>query len=89
MADEQGHVSPVSAFKDPRNTESAKYHRDITRARAEGVVEGRTLARKEVIDFLQEKYLGDNSPRRKSPEANAILTLTREVVQFMQERMRS
>lgn len=74
-------VTPTSVFK--RGGDGAKYHRDIIRARAEGVAEGRQIARKEAVDWLQHRYLADDAPDRGTPEASAILKLTRELVQYM------
>jgi hypothetical protein len=85
MAD---NITPASVFKTPEKVEAAKYHRDIVRARAEGVAEGRTLARKEVIDFLQEKYMAPDAPERGSDDAQFMLKLTRELTQFMMGKAR-
>ena len=79
----ESRVTPASVFKQGDKVEAAKYHRDIVTARAEGVAEGRTIARKEAVDWLQEKYLGDDAPARNTPEGDAILTITRELVQYM------
>lgn len=48
-----------------------------------GVEEGFNRGRKLSLDFLQEKYLADDAPDRGTPEANAILTLVRELTQHL------
>ena len=73
--------TPASAFK-KLEPGSDRYHRDITRARAEGVAEGRTKARSEVIDFLHKKYM-DPKVKRDTEPSEAILELTRELVTFL------
>lgn len=52
----------------------------------QGVQEGRSLARKEVIDWLQKKYMGPGRPDTDTPEAKAILQLTRELSLFLKPR---
>ena len=76
--------TPASVFKKMDTKEAERYKRDIMRARAEGHAEGRSEARKQAIDFLQKKYLGPNAPARDTPEAHAILELTRELSLFFE-----
>lgn len=83
MAD---NITPLSAFKTPEKVEAAKYHRDIVRARAEGVAEGRSKARHEVVSFLQDRYLADDAPERGSAEAIGMLQLVQDIVAFMEEK---
>ena len=51
--------------------------KELARVRAEGKIEGRSEARKEVLDWFQKRYL-DPKLRRDSEEAHAILKITRE-----------
>jgi len=48
-----------------------------------GKQEGRTATRLEVINWLQSKYMGSGAPDRGTPEATAILKLTRELSEFL------
>jgi hypothetical protein len=50
---------------------------------AEGKIQGRTACRHEVIEWLQSKYMGSGRPERGTPEATAILKLTRELSEFL------
>jgi len=50
-----------------------------------GVEEGFNRGRKLSLDYLQEKYLGEDAPDRGTPEANAILTLARELTQHVKD----
>lgn len=47
-----------------------------------GVQEGRLQARKEVLTFIEEKYMSDTI-ERGSEEGNALLAVAREVSQFL------
>lgn len=44
-----------------------------------GVTQGRQQARKEVLDFLGEEYMGPNAPARGSERGEAILELARKI----------
>ena len=61
------------------------YKRDIDRARAEGVAEGRSAARKEIVDHLQKMYL-DPKVERGSDRGSAILEVTREICNFIRPK---
>lgn len=87
MAEENARVTPASVFKQEDNVEAARYRRDIIRARAEGVAEGRTKARKEVVDWLQRQYVDvERAPERGSEGATAILQLTRDLMGYLMEK---
>lgn len=80
MAEEKTSVvTPASVFKNQNNKENEKYRRDIIRARAEGHAEGRSEARSDVVNFLHKKYM-EPTLERGTPEADAILTVAKEVV---------
>lgn len=51
-------------------------------AMAQGRKEGREGLRKEVLDWLEAKYMAPEI-ERKTPEAEAILSLARELSLFM------
>lgn len=46
---------------------------------AAGIREGRLQMQNVALSFLQDKYLSDDAPARGSVEAEAILTLAREL----------
>lgn len=74
-------ATPASAFK-KLEPGSDRYRRDIMKSRAEGVAEGRSKARSEVVNFLHEKYMNDKTDRT-SDYAKAILALTKELTEFL------
>lgn len=60
--------------KKPKNEMRATYER--------GVLDGRRVARVEILTILENKYLNpDIRPDRDSPEGRAILQLAREVAE--------
>lgn len=69
-----------SSPKSPKSSVSQrKYQEDLERARTEGLEEGLQKGRVEIIDFLEQRYLKDESrPDRGTPGAEAILALARE-----------
>lgn len=56
-----------------------RYHRDILMAREEGKAEGRG----EILDWLEQKYLGPDRPDRNTPEAAAILALVADAAKYL------
>lgn len=54
----------------------------IVKARADGYKEGKIDTRKEVLGWLEEKYM-DKEIARKSPEGEAILKLAKELSELM------
>ena len=81
MPESSGSPTPLSAFK-KLEPGSDQYRRDITRARAEGLAEGRSVARSEIIDWLHKQYM-DPKVKRDTEPSEAILELTRELVKFL------
>ena len=72
--------TPASLFKSMKldDDQTRRYRRDIEHARAEGIAEGRTDTRMEMLSWLEEKYY-DKTLDRRSPEAKALLELTKEL----------
>ena len=61
--------------------------KELKKAYDEGVGEGLNQGRKEIFDWLEHKYLeAEDRPDRSSPEAEAILELTREARQHFMPR---
>lgn len=52
-------------------------------ARKGGVEEGRNEGRREILDWLENKYMGPDRPDRGSPEAKAILQLTNDAAKYI------
>lgn len=75
--------SPKDLLGDPKK--AAKRHAaQLERIRAEGVVEGREQARKELLDYLEWMYCKDpNRPDRDTQEARAILMVTKRAMEFI------
>ena len=76
--------SPKDLLPDPEKA-ARRHARDLERVRAEGFNEGRSAARKELLDYLQWLYCEDpNRPHRDTEEAKAILVVTQRTMKFMQ-----
>lgn len=57
----------------------------IDAVREEGRTEGVQQGRKEILDWLESKYLGPDAPNRGTPEAVALLTLAGEAANYMKK----
>lgn len=58
----------------------------LDRVRADGKLEGRSEVRNEVFGYLQKMYTGKDAPERGTPEAEAILKVTRDLsIHFKQQ----
>ena len=57
----------------------------LDHAQEVGRLEGVDQGRREILDWLQSRYLGENSPDRGSPEAQAVLTLAREASDYLKK----
>jgi hypothetical protein len=80
MADKPSPAMIAALTTDPQHRQ-----RDMTRLRAEGVAEGRQLARSEVIDWLNNEHeLAFKKGDKVKQEA--ILEVTRALSLFMQGR---
>ena len=58
----------------------------ITKAYEEGWGNGVAKMKDRIVDILHDMYLKDPKPERGTPEAEAILTITRDLIErFKQE----
>lgn len=48
-----------------------------------GYTEGLNNTRKVVLDYLEEQYMAPDAPARKSPAAEAILQMARELSELL------
>jgi len=70
----------------PADVPPKGFKRGLQEGLSGGRKAGREEMRKEVIDYLQEKYMGEGRPDRDSPEARAILELTRDLMEHFRGR---
>lgn len=59
----------------------------IEDAHSVGVEEGKRLGRREMLDWLEDKYMGPDRPNRGTAEAGAILELTSEAAKFFRSKL--
>lgn len=58
---------------------------EFSRGIAEGIKRGKEHTRKEVLDYLEARYL-KRTVRKNTPEGQAILSLARDVARFLREQ---
>jgi len=54
--------------------------------KSEKVSEARKAVRQEVIDYLENEYMGPGRPDRGTPKAQAILELVADLSQFLKDK---
>lgn len=52
----------------------------------QGVEHGKSLLSNEILTWLQQKYM-DDGVTRKTPQAEAILELTKELANFLRDKL--
>lgn len=82
-------VSPASVKKtvDTPDKIKERHHNQMVKVRREGYEEGLKEGRLEMLNWLQNKYLGDDAPDRDTPEGKAVIALAGEVAkQFLAKK---
>lgn len=66
--------------------EQVKYDRDIQQARREGERAGKEALRHELLTYLEKQYMSQDI-KRGDKKASALLDLTRDVAQWLRNRI--
>lgn len=81
--------SPTRVAQKVNAEKQSRHERDLEQSRRNGFREGLKKGHQDIVEWLQNAYLGPNSPNRGTPEAAAILKLARDASLHFQEQERN
>jgi len=78
MSDDIASPSSVASTVNDPKAKKNRQDLELKKSRDEGFRDGVRTGHQDLIDWLQDRYMGSEGPERGTPQATALLTLARD-----------